>query len=85
MIWGWMFLPGGQQVVVASGPIHGSMSGRVGLFDAKSGKRLAEVSGDEESGNATTQRPQWAKDFEANKNTGHGLQGAYAPVRGVVS
>jgi hypothetical protein len=39
MIWGWRFLPGGQQVVVASG-IHGAMWGRVGLFDVKSGKRL---------------------------------------------
>ena len=85
MIWGWMFLPRGQQVVVASGPIDGSMSGRVGLFDAKSGKRLAEVSGDEESGNATTRRPAMGKGLRGQQEHGHGLQGASAPVRGAVS
>jgi len=85
MIWGWMFRPGGHQVVVASGPIHGSMSGRVGLFDVKLGKRLAEVSGDEESGNATTRGPTMGKRLRGQQEHGHGLQGASSPVRGAVT
>ena len=48
------------------------MSGRVELFDVKSGKRLSEVSGDVESGTPPPDTPQSAMDFEADKNTGTG-------------
>jgi len=61
-----------------------SMSGRVGLFDVKSGKRLAEVSGEEESGTPPPDAPQWGKELRGQQEPAHGLQVA-PPLRGAVS
>ena len=46
MIWNWRFFDGGKRVGFADGPTHGSsVPYSYKLYDARSGRRLAEVAG----------------------------------------
>lgn len=64
MVWSWMFLESGKQVAVVFGPTHGPEVGNYQLYDVKTGKLLAEVSGDEDTQSLRTDAPDWAKQLQ---------------------
>ena len=61
MVWSWMFLEGGKQVAIVSGPTHGPEVGDYQLYDVKTGKLVSEVWGDAETQSLKTDAPGWAK------------------------
>lgn len=70
MVWSWMFLDGGKQVAVVFGPTHGPEVGNYQLYDAKTGKLLAEVSGDEDTQSLKPDAPDWAKQLQNHFHNG---------------
>jgi len=64
MVWGWMFVQGGQRVAVVSGPSHGPEVGDYRLYDVKTGKRISECWGDEDTRTLKPNAPDWAKQLE---------------------
>jgi hypothetical protein len=61
MVWYWTFLNGGKRVSVVWGPTHGAEVGDYQLYDAKTGRMLSEVFGEEEIQGLAPNAPKWAK------------------------
>lgn len=64
MVWSWMFIKGGDRVAVVSGPTHGPEIGDYCLYNARTGKLIAEVWGDEDTQALKPNAPQWAKQLQ---------------------
>jgi len=64
MVWRWMFLEGGKQVGVVSGPTHGPEIGHYLLYDVSTGKIVAEVHGDADTQSLKPDAPDWAKQLQ---------------------
>ncbi|HVU46171.1 MAG TPA: hypothetical protein VHD85_08595 [Terracidiphilus sp.] len=64
MIWDWMFVKGGNQVAIVSGPTHGPEIGDYRLYDVRTGKLVSEVFGDEDTQSLKLDAPEWAKQLE---------------------
>jgi hypothetical protein len=64
MLWHWIFLRQGRQVATVWGTTHGPQVGDFQLYDVRTGKVIAEVSGDVETQSLNSQAPAWAKKVE---------------------
>jgi hypothetical protein len=61
MVWYWTFLSGGKHVAVVWGLTHGPEVGDYQLYDAKTGRMLSEVFGEEDIQGLAPNAPKWAK------------------------
>lgn len=68
MVWNWMFFDGGKRAGVVWGPTHGPEVGDFVLYNASTGKALAEVYGDPDTQALKADAPGWAKELEGRVN-----------------
>jgi hypothetical protein len=61
MVWYWTFLNGGERVSIVWGPTHGPEVGDYQLYDAKTGRMISEVFGEEDIQRLQPNAPEWAK------------------------
>jgi hypothetical protein len=69
MVWGWMFVQGGERVAIAFGATHGPEVGDYRLYDVKSGGLISEAWGDEDTQAVKPDAPGWAKNLQDRVNS----------------
>jgi len=68
MVWYWSFRDGGKHIAAVWGFTHGPEVGDFQLYDAATGRMIAEVRGKEETQSLAPDAPEWAKQTEHEMN-----------------